>query len=140
MKSTSGVAAVHGYNNHNNNTTADVYELLWLADTANVIEKLKDSHFMKANHILPENFMRYHYRPTDTLHPPPATVVPTKKYPTNKKALEGSSHEILCSEVNERQCSIEPSVSLSERSSICVCVCENHQNLNSQSKSYPQIS
>ena len=43
--------AVHGYNNHNNNTTADVYELLWLADTANVIEKLKDSHFMKANHI-----------------------------------------------------------------------------------------
>ena len=137
MKSTSGVAAVHGYNNHNNNTTADVYELLWLADTANVIEKLK---LMKANHILPENFMRYHCRPTDTLHPPPATVVATKKYPTNKKALEGSSHEILCSEVNERQCSIEPSVSLSERASICVCVCENHQNLNSQSKSYPQIS
>ena len=101
-----------------------MYELLWLTDTANVIEKLKDSHFMKANHILPENFMRYHYRPTDTLHPPPATVVPTKKYPTNKKALEGSSHEILCSEVNERQCSIEfePSVSLQYLCAINVVV------------------
>ena len=82
-----------------------------------MIEKLKDRHFMKADHIFPENVMRYHYRPADTLHPPPATVFPTKQIPTNQQKSfrkSYSSYEILCSEVNERQCSIEfkPSVSL----------------------------
>lgn len=66
---------------------------------------------MKANHISPENVMRYHYRPIDIPLPPPPYEKNSHK---QEKALEVSSHEILCSEVNERQCSIEfkPSVSL----------------------------
>ena len=81
-----------------------------------MIEKLKDSHFMKANHISPVSVMRYHYRPIDIPPPPPPVPPPPHDFFSHiqEKDLEDSSHEILCSEVNERQCSIEfePSVSL----------------------------